>query len=162
MMKTNPSPSPNKIVFRHRFRVPFADTDLAGIVHFSNFFRYMENAEHAFYRSLGYSVHPGGTAAKGLESYPGIGWPRVSATCDYRKPLRFEQEVDVAIRIVERRSKTIEYEFQFLVDEADEPVAVGSLTVICVSFDEESKRMRAVEIPESICQKIDSVREPIH
>ena len=37
-------------------RVEFSDTDMAGIVHFANFFRYMETAEHGFYRSLGFSV----------------------------------------------------------------------------------------------------------
>ena len=33
--------------------VTFAETDMAGILHFSNYFRYMEEAEHAFFRSLG-------------------------------------------------------------------------------------------------------------
>ena len=37
-------------------RVEFSETDMAGIVHYSNFFRYMETAEHGFFRSLGYSV----------------------------------------------------------------------------------------------------------
>ena len=37
-------------------RVEFSETDLAGIMHFSNFFRFMESAEHAFFRSLGFSV----------------------------------------------------------------------------------------------------------
>ena len=43
--------------FHSRQRVEFADTDMAGIVHFANFFRYMERAEHEFLRSLGLSVH---------------------------------------------------------------------------------------------------------
>jgi YbgC/YbaW family acyl-CoA thioester hydrolase len=37
-------------------RVEFTDTDMAGIVHFSSFFRYMEVTEHAFFRSLGFSI----------------------------------------------------------------------------------------------------------
>ena len=37
-------------------RVEFSETDMAGIMHYSNFFRFMETAEHAFYRSLGHSV----------------------------------------------------------------------------------------------------------
>lgn len=142
-------------------RVPFADTDLAGIVHFANFFRYMENAEHAFFRSLGFSIHPGGSAARGLESYSGYGWPRVSATCDYKKPLRFEEEVDVALFILKRTAKTIDYEFRFMVQDKTEPVAVGKLTVICTRFDEEAKRMRATDMPESIRTKIDSVTQAV-
>ena len=42
--------------FTVRRRVEFSETDMAGIVHYSNFFRYMETVEHAFYRSLGFSV----------------------------------------------------------------------------------------------------------
>lgn len=142
-------------LFCMRKRVEFADTDLAGIVHFSNFFRYMENTEHAYYRSLGFSVHPQGSGEKaGLKSF-GVGWPRVSATCDYRKPLRFEDEVAIEMRLVEMRAKTIEYEFRFVLDEAPDPVAVGRMTVISVRFDEASKRMRAVDIPEGIVSLID-------
>lgn len=37
--------------------VEFSETDLAGIVHFSHFFRWMESAEHEFVRSLGSTVH---------------------------------------------------------------------------------------------------------
>lgn len=149
--------SPPDFTMRHR--VPFADTDLAGIVHFSNFFRYMENTEHAFYRSLGFSVHPGGSAApEVLESYPGIGWPRVSVACDYKRPLRFEEEVAIQLRIEEMRSKTIHYEFQFWKDGEMEPAAVGRFTVICVRFDSETHRMRATDIPQSIRAKIEQAR----
>jgi len=34
--------------FKHTRRVEFAETDMAGIVHFSNFFRMMESTEHAY------------------------------------------------------------------------------------------------------------------
>ena len=66
--------------------VEFADTDMAGILHFSNFFRYMEATEHEFFRSLGLSVHsnsPDGT----------WGAARVQAECDYSAPLRYEDVV---------------------------------------------------------------------
>ena len=43
--------------FKLRRQVEFSDTDMAGIMHFSNFFRFMEAAEHAFFRSLGFSIH---------------------------------------------------------------------------------------------------------
>ena len=37
-------------------RVQFSETDMAGIMHFSNFFKMMEEVEHAFFRSVGLSV----------------------------------------------------------------------------------------------------------
>lgn len=39
--------------FQTSRRVEFCDTDMAGIVHFANFFRYMEAAEHELFRNLG-------------------------------------------------------------------------------------------------------------
>ena len=74
--------------FKLTRRIEFADTDMAGIVHFANFFRMMEATEHAFFRSLGLTIH-------GHEAGTTTGWPRVSATCDYRAPLRFEEEVEI-------------------------------------------------------------------
>ena len=46
--------------FRLRRRVQFYETDAAGMVHFSWFFRYMEEAEHALWREAGLSIaqHP--------------------------------------------------------------------------------------------------------
>src|SRR5208283_4279712 len=92
--------------FRSRQRVEFADTDMAGIVHFSNFFRYMERVEHEFLRSLGLSVH-------GVNGEDLVSWPRVSAECKFRAPLSFEDELDVRLLVREKRSKSVTYEFRF-------------------------------------------------
>ena len=136
--------------FLHRRRVEFADTDVAGIMHFSNFYRFMEVAEHAFYRSLGFSVHPfrHGAGTGG----PNVGWPRVHASADFRLPLHFEEEVEIELLIEDLRNKTIHYYFQFWKnpDSPDERAlaATGRFTVVCVSFDAETRRMKAVAIPE--------------
>src|SRR5215207_2721026 len=109
-------------------RVEFSDTDMAGIMHFPNFFRFMETAEHGFFRSLGYSI-----VTKDFE--PPIGWPRVHAECDYKLPLYFEDEVEVHLLVAERRSKSIKYLFRFRRLNASPVVEVarGSLTVVCVT-----------------------------
>jgi acyl-CoA thioesterase FadM len=39
--------------FKIRRLVEFSDMDMAGIVHHAVFYRYMESAEHAFFRTLG-------------------------------------------------------------------------------------------------------------
>ena len=95
--------------FTQRRRVSFSETDLAGIMHFSNFFRWMEELEHAFYRSLGLSVHP---MAHG---FPDIntGWPRTKASAEFRLPLQFEEEVEVELLVAEMRTKAIRYAFRF-------------------------------------------------
>jgi len=72
--------------FKIRRLVEFSDTDMAGIVHHAVYFRYMESAEHAFFRSLGMTVAPPKNASS-------VGWPRVHTEADFSAPLRFEDEV---------------------------------------------------------------------
>src|SRR5262245_42918768 len=134
--------------FKARRRVEFSDTDMAGIMHFSNFFKFMETAEHGFFRSLGFSIFDAGRK-------PRIGWPRVHASCDYHKPLRFEDEVEIHLLVAEKRSKAITYQIRFRkLGQQPEEVARGRLTVVCVGHDA-SGAMRATNIPDEIATKID-------
>ncbi len=135
--------------FHCRQRVEFADTDMAGIVHFANFFRYMERAEHEFLRSLGLSVH----AVNGDAL---VSWPRVHAECTYRAPLSFEDELNVHLLVREKRSKAVTYEFRFCKQGEADVAAVGSITVVCVSIDPASGHMTPIAIPESIDRLIEA------
>jgi len=129
-------------------RVQFSETDMAGIVHFSNFFRYMERAEHSFWRSLGLSV-----TDRSVSADERIGWPRVHASCDYKAPLHFEEEFKVEMLIEEIRSKVIRYLFRFRrIDGV--LVAEGRVTAACVRKDPASGQMKAVSIPERILEKV--------
>jgi len=128
--------------------VEFHETDMAGIVHYSNFFRYMETAEHGFFRSLGFSVVTENTD-------PPIGWPRVHAECDYLQPLRFEDEVEIHMLVSEMKSKALSYVFRFRKLNASPPleVARGKLTVVCVTHQADGK-MKATQIPKVIADRI--------
>src|SRR5438876_2787833 len=137
-------------------RVEFADTDMAGIIHFASYFRYMEVTEHAFFRSLGFSINSR-TPEFGCSPEGGrIGWPRVQVSCDFMRPLRFEDEVEVHLRVREKREKSLTYDFVFRkVNGAPGlEVARGSLTVVCVAVDPETDQMKAVSIPEPIARQI--------
>ncbi len=129
--------------------VEFHETDMAGIVHYSNFFRYMETAEHGFFRSLGFSVVTENTD-------PPIGWPRVHAECDYLQPLRFEDEVEIHMLVSEMKSKALSYVFRFRKLNASPPleVARGKLTVVCVTHEADGK-MKATPIPKVVADKIE-------
>jgi acyl-CoA thioester hydrolase len=131
-------------------RVEFSETDMAGIVHYSNFFKYMETAEHAFFRSLGHSI-----VTRTVE-VP-VGWPRVHAECDFKQPLRFEDEVEVHLLVAEKRSKTLSYVFKFRKLNATPPIEVarGKLTVVCVTHNPDGK-MSARSIPKEIAERIEA------
>lgn len=122
-------------VFEWSRPVEFYETDLAGIAHFSNFYRWMESAEHAFLRERGVPLHQGG-----------IGWPRVNAGADFKKPVRFGELVRVQVAVAELRTRSIRYDFEFRVNESDDLHATGSMTSVCVDV----ATMKAMEIPPQV------------
>jgi acyl-CoA thioester hydrolase len=130
--------------------VEFSETDMAGIVHFANFFCWMESAEHAFFRSMGLSVH--GQTEEGM-----YGWARVHAECDYRAPLRYEDEVEVKILVREKRPSAITYEHVFTrtAPGAREEVARGTITAVYVGRGSGEERMRAQPMPEDIAHLVE-------
>jgi acyl-CoA thioester hydrolase len=131
-------------VGEHRLtrRVQFHETDAAGLVHFSVFFRYMEEAEHALWRAAGLSIAPSGAE---------IGWPRLETSFEFRQPLRFEDEFEIAIRVVEVASRTIRYECRLT--RGDEHVATGRLTIVCVRKIA-GEPMRATAIPPEVRDRL--------
>ncbi len=129
--------------FKLTRRVEFAETDMAGIVHFANFFRMMEAAEHAFFRSLGFSIH-------GHDPVNTTGWPRVSATCDFRAPLRFEDEVEIHLLVAEVRTRSIRYVFIFRKAADGTEVARGEIVAVCASVEKTTGKLSAVPIPEAV------------
>ncbi len=135
--------------FKHQRRIEFYETDMAGIVHFSNYFRFMESAEQAFLRSLGFSV-----VLENLD--PPVGFPRVHAECDYKAPLRFEELVEIHLLVRERRAKVVTYEFRFRNLSADPIVEVarGVMTMVCVTRGAEGELV-SVSIPAHIAERID-------
>ena len=129
--------------FKLTRRIEFSETDMAGIVHFANFYRMMEVTEHAFFRSLGFSIHghdPGSTT----------GWPRVSARCDFRAPLRFEDEVEIHLLVAEVRTRSIRYVFVFRKVADGTEVARGEVVAVCASVEKATGKLSAVPIPETV------------
>ena len=121
--------------FHYRRRVHFAETDLAGVVHFSTYFRYMEEAEHALWRRAGLTIARAGSATI---------WPRVTASFDYKAPLRYDDEfaVHVAIERVGRRS--IRYELTIV--RGDTLIGTGTMTSVSVT-QTSGGTMSAVDVP---------------
>lgn len=130
-------PAPPLDGFRYVRRVQFAETDLAGIVHFSTMFRYMEEAEHAMWRAAGLSV-----------SRPGddLGWPRVAAAFQFRSPLHFEDEFEVVVRIVRIRTRALDYEHTIV--RGSTLIGTGTMTTVCVRHRPEG--MQPTDIPQSV------------
>jgi YbgC/YbaW family acyl-CoA thioester hydrolase len=136
----------DRMPFTTRRRVEFVDTDMAGIVHFSNFFRFMEAAEQEFLRSLGFGVS---------FTWEGeaLGFPRVSATCDYLRPARFEDVLDVHVSVEKVGRKSVTYRFDFLLH--GEAVARGRVSAVCCRVVRHHELV-SVEIPAVIRAKLEA------
>ncbi|MFT3883431.1 MAG: thioesterase family protein [Gemmatales bacterium] len=134
------------VVYRTQRRVEFSDTDMAGIVHFANFFIWMEHVEQEFLRSLGLSV-----SLMWEGQY--IGFPRVSAGCDYLSPVTFQDVMDIELSIARIGTKSISYEFAFSKD--GRPVAKATLSTCCVGKAVDRK-ITGIPIPASFRAKLEA------
>lgn len=130
--------------YRTKRKIEFSDTDMAGIVHFTRFFVFMESVEHEFLRSLGTSVS---TTIDGNE----IGWPRLAASCEYLSPLRFEDEVDIILRVKKKGTKSLTYQFHFTLEGCD--VARGEVTTVCC-ITNPGEKLQPISIPDIISNQI--------
>ena len=126
---------------QYRRRVQFADTDLAGVVHFSWIARYMEEAEHALWREAGLSIVPADAA---------VGYPRVAMSIEFKAPLYFEDEFVDHVRIEAMSARSIRY--AHTITRGDELIATGSMTAVCV--EKGSRPMRAVEVPQNVRDRL--------
>jgi len=131
--------------YRTTRRIEFADTDLAGIVHFARFFVFMETAEHELLRRVGMFIH---------EPYEGqlLGWPRVSATCEYLSPARFRDELDIIVRVARKGHRSMTYAVEFKI--GDRPVAKGRISSVCCDMRHEGNGLKAIPIPESLAERL--------
>ena len=99
--------------------VSFSDTDASGRVHFTAILRYVEDAEHLFFASLGIAVIGGNH-----------GWPRVHIDCDYRAPLTFGDEVQIRLVVQVVGKSSVKY--TFAVKKFDQLCAEGSMVIVRV------------------------------
>jgi acyl-CoA thioester hydrolase len=129
-------------IFKTSFRVSWVDTDAAQVVHFSNYFRFFEKAEEEFYRhlSLGFNEF----------SEKGIWVPRVEAFCQYKKPAKFNDLLEVELVIDELREKSIKYGFKVFNKESAVLLANGY--VVIVAADKQTGK--ATQIPKEILEKL--------
>jgi acyl-CoA thioester hydrolase len=100
-------------------RVAWVDTDAGGRIHFSSAFRWAEMAETALMRRLGV-----------LGSGEWGDYPRRKVEAEYLKVLRFEDEIEIRLRVdnVGRTSVT----YAWTISKEDEPYIKGRHTVVHV------------------------------
>ena len=123
----------------HQVRVIFGDTDQMGVVYYANYLRYFEAARAALLRDAGKSQ-------RDLERL-GVGFPVIEAHCRYRQPARYEDLLDVDVRITKMQSASLVFEYD--IRRGDVAIADGHTVHACVS-----SRGRPVRIPAELRDRL--------
>lgn len=121
-----------------QIRVPFADVDSSGRIHFTAMLRYMENAEHELVRTIGF---PRSTTL--LDT----AFPRAHVSCDFRGAVRYDDWLTVEARVehVGHSSWTVAFTARSLPEAGNETQegairAEGRMTI--VAMDQQTERAR--------------------
>ncbi len=133
-----------------RRRIEFADTDMAGIVHFARFFVFMETAEHEFLETLGTPVH---FEHEGRH----VGWPRVAASCEYKSPARLGDVLDIHVRVKRKGRRAMTYRVRFAC--GGRLVAEGQVSSICCALGGE-RGLEPIPIPAFLADQIEEAPVP--
>ena len=130
-------------------RIEFSETDMAGLVHFSNFFKYMETAERDFFEAAGVDL---------IRTSPGelVGWPRARAECKYSAPVRFGDTIDIHIAVKAVKDRSIDFQFRIFKREADgsrTQCGKGHMTTVLTELTGEGD-LKSTELPEHVRSRI--------
>lgn len=130
-------------------RVEFSETDMAGLVHFSNFFKYMETAERDFFEAAGVDL----IATKPREL---VGWPRARAECKFSAPLRFGDTIKIHLAVKAVKDRAIDYQFRIFRHHEDGTLTQagkGHMTTILAQLGENGE-LQSIELPEDLRARI--------
>ncbi len=123
-------------LYRHAAQVTFGDTDCSGWLHFPKIFRHVEEAEHLYLQQQGIVV---------IDREQG-GWPRVHVSCDFKRPLRFGDKIEVQLGIEKIGGASVNWVFEVMKE--GELCAFGKMTTVRVDnqgkplvIDEETRGM---------------------
>lgn len=86
--------------------MPFQDTDMAGVVHYTHILGYAELAEHALLSKIGISP----ISEKG-------GFPKVHVECDYLQPLRYGDDIQVHLSLDKLSARSLHWRFEITVED---------------------------------------------
>lgn len=104
--------------------ITFADTDMAGVAHFSRLLCLVEQTEHEWLQSLGFDL---------VEN---VAWPRVHISTDFSSPARFGDEVKVTLSLIKLGNSSLSYKYELATAET---VAKGKATI--VRLDKTSQKL---------------------
>ena len=105
------------VAYIHTRRVEFADTDAAGIAHFTRLLAMVESAEHAWFKSLQIPILSSESA-----------WPCVSLDVTYQSKCQFGEELKIEIQLAHLGNSSMSYKFHAAKTSNPQSAFAGTLT----------------------------------
>lgn len=99
------------------FTVRYAETDQMGIVHHSNYPVWFEAGRTEYFRKLGLSYYE-------IEKQ-GYLLPLTGMSCDFKKPVRYEDEILVTTKLISMTCVKVEFEYEILNNYSGDVCATG-------------------------------------
>lgn len=131
------------IQFDHPVKIYYKDIDQMGIVYYSRYFEYFEEARTELLNSIGLDV-------TSIES-GGIFLPVITSHCEYKKGAKFEQELVVKTTIIELPKTRLRIDYA-IVDSISDAVYVSGYTIHAFM----KKNGRPTKVPKQI---LDSIKQ---
>jgi acyl-CoA thioester hydrolase len=122
--------------FSARTRVGFSDTDAQGIVYYGRYFPYIDLARVEYHRRLG---------VLGMDiGEPGVEFVMRACSIEYHAPAVFDDELEVAIRVVGIGRTSVTYAFEVYRARDGRLMVVATQTAVLVDLDER----KPCEVPQ--------------
>ena len=134
------------MTYRSTLKIRFSDEDHARIVYYPRFFHFFHVAFEDFFDSEGVPYR------RCLDE--GVGWPAVHAEADFESPVRFGDELEIAVDVARlgRTSAT----FQYAGSVGGRPAVRGKIVVACIDM----ATMRSQPIPDRYRTVFEKHRSP--
>lgn len=120
-------------------RVRYAETDKMGVVYYANYLVWFEVGRADLLRSLGWTYRE--------MEHAGISLPVIEAHCEYRRPARYDDEMEV--RTKGRMLSPVRMEFTYEVVRREDQMVAASGRTIHAALDPAGKPCR---LPDRITQ----------
>ncbi len=151
-MNSNNNPSTKE--FSWPVRVYYEDTDSGGVVYYANYLKFMERARTELLRSIGYEQDQ-------LQQELGIIFAVHSANIQYKKPARFNNELNVLTSVTSLGKASIHFKQSIYLEPShDVAVATGSAPTVLLAEAEiiiaclNANKFLPQSIPASIIEKM--------
>ncbi len=132
-----------KYKFSTTLRVRFAETDAQGVVYNGNYFTYFEVGRVNYFRNLGIKFAWSGNRMHDITV--------AEATCQYKSPARFDDELEIFVRVPEIRHTSFIFEYLITRKSTGDTIACGHTVMVILKAD--TKKPTA--IPEEVKNKIE-------